>query len=114
MNYPVKYRAGGDVKNESREINRNATPIGRTPSDRPSRRLGQQAPAHATSGLHFSPTQNIRNALMRNGHDEDSAHALAVAAVERWAAGGDHVHPEVRTASQHAVEEWEKLRAHHP
>jgi exo-beta-1,3-glucanase (GH17 family) len=58
--------------------------------------------------------QNIRNALMRAGHDESSAHALAVAAVERWAAGGDHVHPEVRTASQHAVEEWEKLRAHHP
>jgi hypothetical protein len=58
--------------------------------------------------------QNIRNALMRNGHDEQSSHALAVAAVKRWASGKGHVHPEVREASQRAVAEWEALRRSHP
>jgi hypothetical protein len=64
--------------------------------------------------------QNIRNALMRAGHDEQSSHALAVAAVKRWAKGDlkwgpkRHVHPEVVAASQAALEEWEKLRANHP
>jgi hypothetical protein len=58
--------------------------------------------------------QNIRNALIRDGHDEASAHALAVAAVERWASGGGNVHPEVREASRRAVAEWNQLRARHP
>ena len=58
--------------------------------------------------------QNIRNALMRNGHGEQEAHALAVAAVERWASGKGNVHPEVRAASAKAVAEWEALRANHP
>jgi hypothetical protein len=57
--------------------------------------------------------QNVRNALMRAGHDEGSAHALAIAAIRRWAAGGDHVHPEVQAASQSALEEYERLQAHH-
>lgn len=51
---------------------------------------------------------------MRDGHDEESAHALAIGAVERWASGGGNVTPEVRAASQRAVQEWEELRAHHP
>ncbi len=64
--------------------------------------------------------QNIRNALMRAGHDEREAHAMAVAAVERWARGdlewGPHRHvtPEVQAASQRAVAEWEELRRSHP
>lgn len=58
--------------------------------------------------------QNIRNALMRDGHDESSAHALAIAAVERWASGGGKVTPEVREASQRAVSEFNELRANHP
>jgi hypothetical protein len=75
--------------------------------------------AHGLWGSKHPPAQlpayvqNIRNALMRAGHDEGSAHALAIAAVRRWAEGGDHVTPEVRSASQHAVEEFEKLQAHH-
>ena len=46
--------------------------------------------------------QNIRNALMRSGHGEQEAHALAVAAVKRWAKGDlkwgkkRHVTPEVQ------------------
>lgn len=57
--------------------------------------------------------QNIRNALMRNGHDEESAHALAVGAVQRWASGKGKVHPEVRQAAQAAVEEWNRLKESH-
>lgn len=64
--------------------------------------------------------QNIRNALMRAGHGEQEAHAMAVAAVKRWAKGDlkwgpkRHVHPEVVAASQRALAEWEDLRANHP
>jgi hypothetical protein len=64
--------------------------------------------------------QNIRNALMRAGHGESEAHALAVAAVTRWAKGNlkwgpkRHVTPEVIAASRRALAEWEKLRRDHP
>jgi hypothetical protein len=63
--------------------------------------------------------QNIRNALMRNGHGEQESHALAVAAVKRWAKGdlkwGKHkITPEVIAASKKALAEWEELRRHHP
>lgn len=51
---------------------------------------------------------------MREGHSEDDAHALAVAAVERWKDGGDNVTPEVRQASQQAYEQWMQLRSDHP
>lgn len=63
--------------------------------------------------------QNVRNALMRSGHGEQEAHAMAVAAVERWAKGqgawGHHgkVTPVVQQAASNAVSEWEKLRAEH-
>jgi exo-beta-1,3-glucanase (GH17 family) len=57
--------------------------------------------------------QNIRNALMRAGHDESSAHALAIGAVRRWASGKGKVTPEVRQAAAKAVEEFEQLRASH-
>ncbi len=57
--------------------------------------------------------QNIRNALMRNGHDEQTAHAIAIGAVKRWASGRGKVHPEVRQASAAAVAEFEALRAAH-
>lgn len=63
--------------------------------------------------------QNIRNALMRSGHDEQSAHAMAVAAVKRWAAGEGawghkgKVTPVVREAAQRALDEWNKLKEEH-
>lgn len=63
--------------------------------------------------------QNVRNALMRAGHGEQEAHAMAVAAVKRWASGEGawghkgKVTPVVREAAQAAVAEWEKLRAEH-
>ena len=58
--------------------------------------------------------QQVRNALVRAGHDEASAHALAIGALRRWASGGGHVHQEVRQASQAALAEYEKEREHHP
>lgn len=58
--------------------------------------------------------QNIRNALMRNGHGESEAHAIAVGAVKRWANGKGKVTPEVREASAKAVAEWEELKRNHP
>jgi hypothetical protein len=57
--------------------------------------------------------QNVRNALIRAGHDEGSAHAMALAALRRWSEGGDHVTPEVRSASRNALDEFAKLQAHH-
>lgn len=62
--------------------------------------------------------ENIAHALMRNGHDEETAIRMAIAAVKRWASGGgkgkwNRVHPEVRAAAAKAVAEWEKLRAEH-
>jgi hypothetical protein len=51
--------------------------------------------------------------MIRNGHDESSAIAIAVGAVKRWARGGGKVSPEVRAAAGKAVAEWEKLKATH-
>jgi hypothetical protein len=63
--------------------------------------------------------QNVRNALMRAGHGEQEAHAMAIGAVKRWATGRGawghkgKVTPVVREAAQKAVEEWERLKAEH-
>lgn len=50
---------------------------------------------------------------MRNDMDESQAIATAIAAVKRWAKGKGHVHPEVVTASQAALAEWEHLKSTH-
>jgi hypothetical protein len=63
--------------------------------------------------------QNIRNALMRAGHGEQESHAMAVAAVKRWAQGKGawgkkgKPTPVVREAAAKAVAEWEELKATH-
>jgi ADP-ribosyltransferase exoenzyme len=57
--------------------------------------------------------QNIAKALIRSGHDESSAIAMAIGAVKRWAAGRGKVTPEVRAAAAKALAEWEKLKAEH-
>jgi hypothetical protein len=57
--------------------------------------------------------QNIAHAMIRSGHDESSAIALAIGAVKRWAAGRGKVTPEVRAAAGKALAEWEKLKAEH-
>lgn len=111
--HAMQYHAGSDPRNKSEqtpELSTTHAPIGHEGvwhSEHPP----MQLPAYI---------QNIRNALMRAGHDEQSAHALAVAAVKRWSKGDlkwgpkRHVHPEVVSASQRALQEWEELRRDHP
>jgi len=62
--------------------------------------------------------ENVAHALEREGHSESEAVALAIASVKAWAAGRAfggkvHVTPEVQQAAQHAVSEWERLKASH-
>ena len=57
--------------------------------------------------------QNIAHALIRAGHSESSAIAIAIATVKRWASGRGKVSPEVRAAAAKALAEWEKLKATH-
>lgn len=53
----------------------------------------------------------VRNGLMREGHSEGRATALAVAAIERWKDGGDNVSPKVQAAAAKAWAEWEAMKA---
>lgn len=53
----------------------------------------------------------IAQALRRNGHDESSAIATAVATVKRWAAGGGNVSAETRARAAAAAAEWESKKA---
>ncbi len=57
--------------------------------------------------------QNVAHSLIRSGHDESSAIAIAIGAVKRWAVGRGKVTPEVRAAAVKALAEWEKLKAEH-
>lgn len=53
----------------------------------------------------------VRNGLMKQGHDEARATALAVAAMKRWARGGDNVSPKVQAAAAAALAKWEAMKA---
>lgn len=53
----------------------------------------------------------VANGLLKNGHSVSRAIALAVAAVKRWARGGDNVRPKVQAAAAAAVAQWEALKA---
>lgn len=62
--------------------------------------------------------EHIADALMRAGHPESQAIAIAVNAVKRWSKGKlgwgkGKVHPEVRAAAKKTLEEWEKLKQTH-
>lgn len=55
-------------------------------------------------GMELPPYfQNIRNALIRDGHTPADAYQLTWGAIRRWAAGGGNVHPEVRAAAVRAL-----------
>lgn len=55
-------------------------------------------------GMEFPPYfQNVRNALKRNGHSTADASRITWGAIRRWARGGGHVHPEVRSAARAAL-----------
>ncbi len=111
--HAMQYHAGNDPNNKSAEtpeLSSHHAPIGHEGVWH-SKEPPLQLPAYI---------QNIRNAMMRNGMGEQEAHAMAVAAVERWAKGDlkwgkrRKVTPEVQAASQRAVAEWEELRRNHP
>jgi len=53
----------------------------------------------------------VAHALIRSGHSESSAIATAVATMKRWAAGANHVRPQVQAAAAKALAEWEAMRA---
>lgn len=54
----------------------------------------------------------VRNGLMKKrGLTEGAATALAVAAMKRWARGGDHVTPKVQAAAAAALAKWEAMKA---
>lgn len=53
----------------------------------------------------------VANGLKKNGHSTSRAIALAVAAMKRWARGGDRVRPQVQAAAAKALAEWEALKA---
>jgi hypothetical protein len=63
---------------------------------------GKQLPAYI---------QHIAHALVRSGHDESSAIAIAVGSVKRWASGGGNVDAGTRAAAAKAVGEWEAAKA---
>jgi hypothetical protein len=55
-------------------------------------------------GMEFPPYfQNVRNALIRNGHSTADASRITWGAIRRWARGGGHVHSEVREAARSAL-----------
>src|ERR1700761_689793 len=60
-----------------------------------------------TGGLN-SYIRGVAHAVLRTGRakDEATAISLAVAAIKRWAAGGDHVHPQVQAAAAAALPDW--------
>ena len=53
----------------------------------------------------------IAHALLRSGHSEQDAIALAVGTVKRWASGGGKVTEATRARAAAAVKEWEEKRA---
>lgn len=53
----------------------------------------------------------IAHALIRDGHSESSAIAIAVGRVKAWAAGGGHVTAKTRAKAAAAVAEWEAKKA---
>lgn len=53
----------------------------------------------------------IAHALIRNGHPEGEAIAIAVGTVKRWAAGGGHVSAKTRAKAAEAVAHWEAMKA---
>lgn len=53
----------------------------------------------------------IAHALIREGRSESRAIAMAVAAVKRWARGGDDVTAKTRAKAAKAVAEWEAKKA---
>lgn len=55
--------------------------------------------------------QHIAQALVRSGHPESEAIAIAISTIKRWAAGGGNVDAGTKAAAAKALAQWEKLKA---
>ena len=91
------------------------TPGGRVGSDR---RLGSRANrenwverSRAGGGSLPKYIRIVRNGLMKAGMSESRATAMAVAAIKRWARGGDNVRPAVQAAAAAALAQWEAMKS---
>ncbi len=63
-------------------------------------------------GMQLPPYfQNIRNALQRAGHSDESAYRITWGAIRRWASGSGNVHPEVRAAARKALAQLSEKQA---
>lgn len=91
------------------------TPGGRIGTDKPSgsRSNGENWVERSKVGGGKLPRyiRIVMNGLLKAGHSRSKAIALAVAAMKRWAAGGNHVSPKVQAAAAEAVAQWEAMKA---
>lgn len=89
------------------------TPGGRVGSDRRtgSRSNGENWVERSPKGELPQYIRIVRNGLMKQGKSEAQATALAVAAIKRWARGGDNVSPKVQAAAAKALAEWEAMKS---
>lgn len=88
------------------------TPGGRVGSDAStgSRSNGENWVERTPQGRLPRYIRIVRNGLMREGMPEGKATAMAVAAMKRWAAGGDNVRPQVQAAAAKALAEWTAMK----
>lgn len=88
------------------------TPGGRVGTDR---RLGSRSNGEnwveRTAGELPKYIRIVRNGLMKAGHGESRATAMAVAAMKRWARGANNVRPAVQAAAAKALAQWEAMKA---
>lgn len=101
------------VADEMKMLTKLITPGGRVGSDRRlgSRRNGENWVERSKAGELPKYVRIVRNGLMKSGHSESRATALAVAAMKRWARGGDNVTPKVQAAAAKALAQWEAMKA---
>jgi hypothetical protein len=63
-------------------------------------------------GMELPPyAQHIAKALMKNGHPEGEAIAIAIGSMKRWARGGGNVDPGTKAAAAKGLGDWAKVRA---
>jgi len=55
--------------------------------------------------------QHVAHHLVAQGHPESKAIQMAIGIIKNWAAGGQHVHPDVQAAAVKALAEWEAAKA---
>lgn len=89
------------------------TPGGRRGSDAPLGRSPKRNWVDRVGGLP-KYIRMVAHGLLKDGKTMETAISMAVAAIKRWARGGDNVSPKVQAAAIKALAEWEakKAKAH--